>query len=85
MMTLCAGVQAFDELLLMKIGGQVIYGGELGTRSNKLVSYFEVSLPRCGTPPVCGLHGMCAGLGCHNSFTASSCRQSRSQVPDCRI
>ncbi|KAL2933657.1 ABC transporter G family member 39 [Bienertia sinuspersici] len=33
--------EAFDELLLMKRGGQVIYAGPLGHRSHKLVEYFE--------------------------------------------
>ncbi|KAM7496878.1 hypothetical protein LguiA_021292 [Lonicera macranthoides] len=33
--------EAFDELLLMKRGGQVIYGGPLGRNSHKLVEYFE--------------------------------------------
>jgi ABC-type multidrug transport system permease subunit len=33
--------EAFDELLLMKRGGQVIYAGSLGRRSHKLVEYFE--------------------------------------------
>ncbi|GAV62861.1 ABC_tran domain-containing protein/ABC2_membrane domain-containing protein/PDR_assoc domain-containing protein [Cephalotus follicularis] len=33
--------EAFDELLLMKRGGQVIYAGTLGRRSHKLVEYFE--------------------------------------------
>ncbi|KAG0577997.1 hypothetical protein KC19_5G197200 [Ceratodon purpureus] len=33
--------EAFDELLLMKRGGQVIYMGPLGPRSHKLVEYFE--------------------------------------------
>ncbi|XP_061340266.1 ABC transporter G family member 39-like isoform X2 [Gastrolobium bilobum] len=33
--------EAFDELLLMKRGGQVIYVGPLGRRSHKLVEYFE--------------------------------------------
>ncbi|KAK7279020.1 hypothetical protein RJT34_24062 [Clitoria ternatea] len=31
----------FDELLLMKRGGQVIYGGLLGQNSQKLIEYFE--------------------------------------------
>ncbi|KAK2454243.1 pleiotropic drug resistance protein [Trifolium repens] len=31
----------FDELLLMKTGGQVIYGGPLGRNSDKLIEYFE--------------------------------------------
>ncbi|RHN78937.1 putative monosaccharide-transporting ATPase [Medicago truncatula] len=31
----------FDELLLMKTGGQVIYGGPLGRNSEKLIEYFE--------------------------------------------
>ncbi|KAK1306035.1 ABC transporter G family member 34 [Acorus calamus] len=33
--------EAFDELLLMKIGGQLIYGGPLGTFSQQMVQYFE--------------------------------------------
>ncbi|XP_047328940.1 pleiotropic drug resistance protein 2-like [Impatiens glandulifera] len=33
--------EAFDELLLMKRGGQVIYAGPLGEHSHKLVEYFE--------------------------------------------
>ncbi|XP_058087713.1 pleiotropic drug resistance protein 2 isoform X2 [Magnolia sinica] len=33
--------EAFDELLLMKRGGQVIYGGPLGRHSQKLIEYFE--------------------------------------------
>ncbi|KAL2629110.1 hypothetical protein R1flu_013796 [Riccia fluitans] len=33
--------EAFDELLLMKRGGEVIYAGPLGRRSYKLVEYFE--------------------------------------------
>ncbi|XP_050243453.1 ABC transporter G family member 34-like [Quercus robur] len=33
--------EAFDELLLMKSGGQVIYAGPLGRYSQKLIEYFE--------------------------------------------
>jgi ABC-type multidrug transport system ATPase subunit len=33
--------EAFDELLLMKRGGQVIYAGPLGGHSHLLVEYFE--------------------------------------------
>eukprot|EP00246_Nothoceros_aenigmaticus_P017929 TRINITY_DN90_c0_g2_i1.p1 TRINITY_DN90_c0_g2~~TRINITY_DN90_c0_g2_i1.p1 ORF type:complete len:1193 (+),score=203.08 TRINITY_DN90_c0_g2_i1:284-3580(+) len=33
--------EAFDELLLMKRGGQVVYAGPLGRRSHKLVEYFQ--------------------------------------------
>ncbi|GKV37528.1 hypothetical protein SLEP1_g45550 [Rubroshorea leprosula] len=33
--------EAFDELLLMKRGGQVIYAGPLGRQSHKLIEYFE--------------------------------------------
>ncbi|WOL15670.1 hypothetical protein Cni_G24451 [Canna indica] len=32
---------AFDELLLMKRGGQIIYAGSLGRHSHKLIEYFE--------------------------------------------
>ncbi|XP_078438613.1 ABC transporter G family member 10-like [Wolffia australiana] len=35
--------ESFDELLLMKLGGQVIYAGQLGRSSQNLVDYFEVS------------------------------------------
>ncbi|GAB2293500.1 transcription factor [Dionaea muscipula] len=33
--------EAFDELLLMKRGGQVIYCGPLGRNSQKVIEYFE--------------------------------------------
>ncbi|KAH7352818.1 hypothetical protein KP509_19G065600 [Ceratopteris richardii] len=33
--------ESFDELLLMKRGGRVIYAGPLGTRSVDLIKYFE--------------------------------------------
>ncbi|XP_050231262.1 ABC transporter G family member 39-like isoform X2 [Mercurialis annua] len=33
--------ESFDELLLMKRGGQVIYAGALGRHSHKLIEYFE--------------------------------------------
>ncbi|KAK2976352.1 hypothetical protein RJ640_014183, partial [Escallonia rubra] len=41
--------EAFDELLLMKRGGQVIYAGPLGHHSHLLVEYFE-SIP--GVPKI---------------------------------
>ncbi|XVF66043.1 hypothetical protein PTKIN_Ptkin10aG0002400 [Pterospermum kingtungense] len=33
--------EGFDELILMKTGGQIIYSGELGRNSSKLIEYFE--------------------------------------------
>ncbi|KAI7757931.1 hypothetical protein M8C21_007667 [Ambrosia artemisiifolia] len=33
--------EAFDELLLMKRGGRVIYGGKVGERADILIKYFE--------------------------------------------
>jgi hypothetical protein len=30
-------------LILMKIGGRIIYSGPLGQRSSKVIEYFEVS------------------------------------------
>ncbi|XP_007016113.2 PREDICTED: ABC transporter G family member 31 [Theobroma cacao] len=33
--------ESFDELLLMKRGGQVIYGGKLGANSQILIDYFQ--------------------------------------------
>ncbi|KAK6260392.1 hypothetical protein SCA6_014866 [Theobroma cacao] len=33
--------EAFDEVILMKRGGHIIYSGELGLHSSKLVEYFE--------------------------------------------
>ncbi|KAL2642881.1 hypothetical protein R1flu_010468 [Riccia fluitans] len=41
--------EAFDELLLLKRGGQVIYAGPLGRQSHMLVKYFE-ELP--GVPKI---------------------------------
>jgi ABC-type multidrug transport system ATPase subunit len=34
--------EAFDELLLLKRGGQIIYLGPLGSNSHKIIEYFEV-------------------------------------------
>ncbi|XP_050384102.1 ABC transporter G family member 29-like [Argentina anserina] len=33
--------EAFDELLLLKRGGQIIYSGPLGRNSHKIIEYFE--------------------------------------------
>ncbi|XP_052185165.1 ABC transporter G family member 31 isoform X2 [Diospyros lotus] len=33
--------EAFDELLLMKRGGRVIYGGKLGVNSQSMINYFQ--------------------------------------------
>lgn len=33
--------ESFDELLLLKRGGQVIYSGSVGQNSHKLIEYFE--------------------------------------------
>lgn len=41
--------ESFDELLLMKRGGQVIYAGPVGRHSQKIVEYFE-SVP--GVPRI---------------------------------
>ncbi|CAM8988682.1 unnamed protein product [Rhodiola kirilowii] len=41
--------EAFDELLLMKHGGRVIYGGKLGEHSQTMVNYF---LKIEGVPPI---------------------------------
>jgi hypothetical protein len=35
-------LQAFDELLLLKRGGQAIYCGPLGAQSAQLIAYFQV-------------------------------------------
>jgi hypothetical protein len=34
--------QSFDELLLMKRGGRIIFNGPLGARSSDLISFFLV-------------------------------------------
>ncbi|KAK7305391.1 hypothetical protein VNO77_43296 [Canavalia gladiata] len=33
--------EAFDELLLMKRGGRVIYGGKIGRQSDQMIKYFQ--------------------------------------------
>ncbi|PSR86164.1 ABC transporter G family member 31 like [Actinidia chinensis var. chinensis] len=40
--------EAFDELLLMKRGGRVIYGGKLGENSQTMIDYFQYILMRIG-------------------------------------
>ena len=34
--------EAFDELLLLKRGGELIFNGQLGQKSKQLVKYFSV-------------------------------------------
>ncbi len=41
--------QTFDEMLLLKRGGSVIYNGPLGKQSREMITYFE-SLP--GVDPI---------------------------------
>ncbi|XP_059660861.1 ABC transporter G family member 31 [Cornus florida] len=41
--------ESFDELLLMKRGGRVIYGGKLGEKSQILINYFQAVN---GIPPI---------------------------------
>ncbi|KAK9131814.1 hypothetical protein Scep_011342 [Stephania cephalantha] len=41
--------EAFDELLLMKRGGRVIYGGKLGVNSQVMIDYFQKI---DGIPPI---------------------------------
>uniref|UniRef100_A0A2N9EIA3 ABC transporter domain-containing protein n=1 Tax=Fagus sylvatica TaxID=28930 RepID=A0A2N9EIA3_FAGSY len=41
--------EAFDELILMKIGGHIIYSGPLGQHSSRVIEYFE-SIP--GVPAI---------------------------------
>ncbi|PIM99606.1 Pleiotropic drug resistance proteins (PDR1-15), ABC superfamily [Handroanthus impetiginosus] len=40
--------EAFDELLLLKVGGHMIYSGPIGRHSSKIIEYFEgiSSVPR---------------------------------------
>ncbi|KAM0951250.1 putative ABC transporter, AAA+ ATPase domain, ABC-2 type transporter [Dioscorea sansibarensis] len=45
--------EAFDELILMKMGGKLIYSGTLGQHSSKVVEYFE-SIP--GVPKIKANH-----------------------------
>ena len=42
-------VQTFDEMLLLKRGGSVIYNGPLGEQSGAMIAYFE-SIP--GVQPI---------------------------------
>ncbi|KAK4559505.1 hypothetical protein RGQ29_008644 [Quercus rubra] len=42
--------EAFDELMLLKRGGQIIYSGELGQNSSKLIEYLEQGVP--GVPKI---------------------------------
>ncbi len=40
--------EAFDELLLLKRGGELIFNGQLGNKSKHLVKYFSVSRSNLG-------------------------------------
>ena len=51
-------LQAFDELLLLKRGGETIFNGQLGKDSSELIEYFQV---RCvATPSRCTTSALAA-------------------------
>ncbi len=59
---------AFDELLLLKRGGQTIFNGPLGTNASLLVKYFESNegVPRFDQhdgPKASGVHGSSTSTG----------------------
>ena len=43
--------EAFDELLLLKRGGECIFNGKLGKDSGRLMDYFSVSMSLSLSPP----------------------------------
>ena len=50
--------EAFDELLLLKRGGELIFNGQLGKDSKRLIQYFSVS----------GLSWLLSAMLCHISM-----------------
>ncbi|KAF8658462.1 hypothetical protein HU200_058914 [Digitaria exilis] len=44
--------EAFDELLLLKQGGEEIYFGPLGRHSSDMIKYFEAFIHELSTPPL---------------------------------
>lgn len=50
------------QLFLMKRGGQVIYSGELGQNSSKLIEYFEVSKKMSGISVSTCIFILCLGV-----------------------
>ena len=57
--------QAFDDLLLLKSGGHVVYHGSLGKRSQRLIDYFQAipGVPKLQEGLNPGAHA--AELGAH--------------------
>jgi hypothetical protein len=52
--TASCNLQSFDEMLLMKRGGRIIYFGPLGPCSCHMVQYFEVRpIARCSISFTC--------------------------------
>ena len=48
--------EAFDELLLLKRGGECIFNGQLGKDSSRLIDYFSVSVSQSMYISVLGTH-----------------------------
>lgn len=67
-------LQAFDELLLLKRGGRVIYGGATGSRSDTLIAYFQAvpDVPPVseGVNPATWMLEVCTSFCRHSSFAA---------------
>ncbi|WCJ40953.1 ABC transporter G family member 36 [Euphorbia peplus] len=86
--------EAFDELLLMKTGGRVIYSGPLGQHSHNIIQYFEAipGVPRIRykqNPAAWMLEASSAatevrlGIDFADHYKASSlCQQTKSLVED---
>jgi hypothetical protein len=68
-----ATTQSFDELLLMKRGGRIIFHGPLGHQSCKLIEYFQVIT--CFIT----VNSICATASC---TPVLACKTSRGLLPD---
>lgn len=64
--------ESFDELLLLKRGGETIFNGQLGTHSKDLIAYYQVSAANWNNTTVCNT-SMCqsdiGNIGFEHSVT----------------
>ena len=70
------GLQTFDEMLLLKRGGSVIYNGPLGEQSGAMIAYFECI---AGVQPISKGYSASPARSCEMTCTSCHALQPRCQ------
>lgn len=76
----CGCLQAFDELLLVKSGGRIMYHGKVGRNAASLVEFFKARILHLPKSP--SSSSVCIPLGVETGV--GMCRQSQARCRWCQ-